>query len=99
MAQPGRTKTNARPKRRRPLDEEGIIPILARAVREVENAVNRDGKVNGTNRTKFHAAGLLIREEKQRIDEDKSIPQKEREDINKRLDGLAMIMVLSLIHI
>jgi SNF2 family DNA or RNA helicase len=95
MAQSGRTANN-RTKRRRPLDEEGIIPILARAVREVENAVNRDGKVNSANRTKFHAAGLLIREEKARIDEDKSIPQKEREDVNKRLDGLAMIMVKSL---
>ncbi|MEY4312500.1 MAG: hypothetical protein RLZZ319_9, partial [Actinomycetota bacterium] len=95
MAQSGRT-TNTRAKRRRPLDEEGIIPILARAVREVENAVNRDGKVNIANRTKFHAAGLLIREEKARIDEDKTLPQKEREDINKRLDGLAMIMVKSL---
>jgi SNF2 family DNA or RNA helicase len=96
MAQTGRSKTNTRSKRRRPIDEEGIIPILARAVREVENAVNRDGKVNASNRTKFHAAGLLIREEKQRIDEDKKIPQKEREDINKRLDGLAMIMVKAL---
>ena len=96
MAQSGRNSTNTRAKRRRPLDEEGIIPILARAVREVENAVNRDGKVNATNRTKFHAAGLLIREEKQRLAEDKSIPQKDREDINKRLDGLAMIMVKTL---
>jgi SNF2 family DNA or RNA helicase len=93
MAQTGRNNSNARTKRRRPLDEEGIIPILARAVREVENAVNRDGKVNATNRTKFHAAGLLIREEKQRMSEDRSIPQKDREDVNKRLDGLAMIMV------
>lgn len=96
MAQSGRNNANARSKRRRPLDEEGIIPILARTVREVENAVNRDGKVNATNRTKFHAAGLLIREEKQRMAEDKSIPQKDREDINKRLDGLAMIMVKTL---
>lgn len=95
MAQNGRT-TARTTKRRRPLDEEGIIPILARAVREVENASNRDGKVNASNRTKFHAAGLLIREEKIRLDSDTTISQKDREEQNKRLDGLAMIMVKTL---
>ena len=32
-------------RRRRPLDEQGIIPILARAVREVESAAERGAKV------------------------------------------------------
>ena len=43
MARSGPTKTRTRPSgahraRKKPLDDEGIIPILARAVREVESA-------------------------------------------------------------
>ncbi|MGY6498864.1 MAG: ATP-dependent helicase, partial [Microcella sp.] len=74
MAQTGqRTKQNSRGtqarRRRRPLDEEGIIPILARAVREVENAAGR-GKVSPSNRTKFQVAALLVREERARVKDD-----------------------------
>ena len=66
MAQSGPTKTRSRPSgakraRKKPLDDEGIIPILARAVREVESAAGR-GKVAGINRTKFQVAALLIRD-------------------------------------
>jgi hypothetical protein len=96
MAQTGqRTKNNARGtqarRRRRPLDEEGIIPILARAVREVENAAGR-GKVSPSNRTKFQVAALLVREERARVKDDAEVPESERAEVLKRLDGLAGIM-------
>jgi hypothetical protein len=47
----------------RTLDNEGIIPVLARAVREVENAVQR-GPVAPSVRTKFQVVALLVREER-----------------------------------
>ena len=67
MARSGPTKTRTRPSgthraRKKPLDDEGIIPILARAVREVESAAGR-GKVTGQNRTKFQVAALLSRKQ------------------------------------
>ena len=52
---------NAKRGRKKPLDDEGIIPVLARAVREVESSASR-GKVAGHNRTKFQVAALLVRE-------------------------------------
>jgi superfamily II DNA or RNA helicase len=96
MAQSGPTRTKGRPKaagrqRRKPMDDEGIIPILARAVREVEAAASR-GKVTGHNRTKFQVAALLVREERQRAKDDSAVTVAERAEILKRLDGLAAIM-------
>ncbi len=79
-------------RRRRPLDEQGIIPILARAVREVENAAERGQKVSPSNRTKFQVAALLVREERARVKDDREVPESERAEVLKRLDGLASIM-------
>ncbi|MDO8336997.1 MAG: DEAD/DEAH box helicase [Microcella sp.] len=98
MAQSGqRVKSSQRKggsptRRRRPLDEQGIIPILARAVREVENAAERGGKVSPSNRTKFQVAALLVREERARVKDDREVPEGERAEVLKRLDGLAGIM-------
>jgi len=95
MAQSGPTKTGGRPQakrqRRKPMDDEGIIPILARAVREVEAAAGR-GKVTGHNRVKFQVSALLVREERQRAKDDAGLSLAERAEILKRLDGLAAIM-------
>ncbi len=96
MAQSGPTKTRSRPSgakraRKKPLDDEGIIPILARAVREVESAAGR-GKVAGINRTKFQVAALLIRDERARARDDTALTPAEKQEILKRLDGLAAIM-------
>ena len=96
MAQSGPTKTRSRPSgakraRKKPLDDEGIIPILARAVREVESAAGR-GKVAGINRTKFQVAALLIRDERARARDDIALTPAEKQEILKRLDGLAAIM-------
>jgi hypothetical protein len=95
MAQSGPTKTLARSAkaraRKRPLDDEGIIPILARAVREVEAQASR-GKVNAANRTKFQVSALLVREERNRVKDDPEVTAQERAEVLKRLDGLAAIM-------
>ena len=96
MAQSGPAKTRSRPSgakraRKKPLDDEGIIPILARAVREVESAAGR-GKVTGINRTKFQVAALLIRDERARARDDSALSPAEKQEILKRLDGLAAIM-------
>ena len=96
MAPAGPSRTRSRPQgakrgRKKPIDDEGIIPILARAVRDVESAAGR-GKVTAGNRVKFQVAALLVREERARAKEDASLSAAERQETLKRLDGLASIM-------
>ncbi len=78
-------------RRSRPGDDVGIIPILARAVREVENAVER-GKASPANRTKFQVIALLMRDERARAKSDVSLTDAERSELLKRLDGVATIL-------
>ena len=77
--------------RRRPLDNDGIIPILARAVREVENAVARRSNVPGI-RSKFQVVALLAREERARVKADAAMSDAQRNEQLKRLDGIATIL-------
>jgi hypothetical protein len=67
------------------------MPVLARAVREVEGAVQR-GKVNPQVRTKFQAIALLVREERARVKKDSAVGETQRAELLKRLDGIAMIL-------
>ncbi|MBZ5740621.1 DEAD/DEAH box helicase [Nocardioides mangrovi] len=76
---------------RRKLDNEGIIPVLARAVREVENAVERRSAMPGV-RTKFQVVALLVREERARIKADTEMTEAQRGEQLKRLDGIATIL-------
>jgi hypothetical protein len=70
--QSGGRRTAPRNQRRtRPRDNEGIMPVLARAVREVETAVQR-GSVMGSTRTKFQVIALLVRDERARVKADES---------------------------
>ena len=78
-------------RRGRDLDNEGIIPVLARAVREVENAVQR-GQVMASVRTKFQVVALLVREERARVKADASSTEANRAEQLKRLDGIATIL-------
>ncbi|MCS0498001.1 DEAD/DEAH box helicase [Protaetiibacter mangrovi] len=78
--------------RRRPhQDETGIIPVLARVVRGIENAAER-GKVNAANRVRYRVVAVLAREERARIKGDASITDAERTKELTRLDGIATIM-------
>jgi hypothetical protein len=81
---------NQRPAARR-RDNEGILPVLARAVREVETAVQR-GSVMGSVRTKFQVIALLVREERARVNGDATLSEAVRSGQLKRLDGIATIL-------
>ena len=90
--QSGATRTAPRTQRRtRALDEEGIIPVLARAVREVEAAAER-GHVRPAGRTTFQVVALLVREERARVKADEGLGATRRAEQLKRLDGLATIL-------
>jgi SNF2 family DNA or RNA helicase len=78
-------------RRSRPGDDAGLIPVLARAVREIEGAAER-GKVGPTNRTKFQVIALLMREERANTKNDTSLTDAERVETLKRLDGVATIL-------
>ncbi len=75
----------------RDLDNDGIIPVLARAVREVEAGVER-GRVRPAVRTKFQVVALLVREERARIKADETLSEAQRAEQLKRLDGVATIL-------
>jgi SNF2 domain-containing protein/helicase-like protein len=75
----------------RDLDNEGIIPVLARAVREVESAAQR-GPVSPSNRTKFQVVALLVREERAHVKADAASTEAQRAAQLKRLDGVATIL-------
>jgi len=67
------------------------MPVLAKAVREVEGAVAR-GQVTAGHHYRFQAVALLAREERTRVMGDASIPEAKRENLLKRLDGVAAIL-------
>ncbi|MCW2786165.1 MAG: helicase, partial [Marmoricola sp.] len=77
--------------RARNRDERGLIPQLARGVREVESAVSR-GSVAPSVRTKFQVVALLAREERLRIKADTTLTEGRRGEELKRLDGIATIL-------
>jgi hypothetical protein len=65
--------------------------VLARAVREVEAAVQR-GPVAPSVRTKFQVVALLVREERARVKAEESSSEAKRVEQLKRLDGVATIL-------
>jgi hypothetical protein len=65
--------------------------VLARAVREVEAAVER-GAVMASVRTKFQVVALLVREERNRVRADETLNETKRGEELKRLDGVATIL-------
>jgi len=72
-------------------DNEGIIPQLARGVREVESAVQR-GRVTSSVRTKFQVVALLAREERSRVKVATDLAEPARAEQLKRLDGIGTIL-------
>ena len=81
----------SQPRRRQHQDETGIIPVLARTVRTIENSAER-GKVSPSNRTRFRVVAVLVREERARIKSDPGLTDAERTKELTRLDGIATIM-------
>jgi SNF2-related domain/Helicase conserved C-terminal domain len=78
-------------RRVRDRDNDGIIPVLARTVREVEAAAER-GPVMRSVRTKFQVVALLVRQERARVRADKISSHAHRAEVLKRLDGVALIL-------
>ncbi|MCW2797150.1 DEAD/DEAH box helicase [Nocardioides sp.] len=90
--QSGATRTAPRKQRRgRDLDNEGIIPVLARVVREVEGEAQR-GPVSRQGRVKFQVVALLVREERARVKADDTSTEAQRTGQLSRLDGVATIL-------
>jgi len=79
--------------RRRPQgrDDEGIIPVLAKTVRQVETAAQR-GKIGPGTRTAYQVVALLVREERARVKADTALREAERTLLLTRLDGIATIL-------
>ena len=87
----GGKRPAAQTRRRQHQDETGIIPVLARTVRTIENSAER-GKVSPSNRTRFRVVAVLVREERARIKGDSGLTDAERTKELTRLDGIATIM-------
>jgi hypothetical protein len=80
--------------RRRPgrsQDNDGLIPVLAKAVREIETAIER-GQVTAGQRSRFQAVALLVRDERARVRADSSVTEAHRDTLFRRLDGVATIL-------
>jgi hypothetical protein len=76
---------------RRRQDNDGIIPVLAKAVREVEGTVQR-GKLTLEVRPRFQAIALLARDERARVKTDPQLNDAQRDNQLKRLEGIATIL-------
>jgi superfamily II DNA or RNA helicase len=72
-------------------EDEGIIPVLAKTVRQVEAAAPR-GKVRPNGRTSYQVVALLVREERARVKGDTTMSEAERTTMLTRLDGIATIL-------
>ena len=89
--QSAKPRTQSTRRRARPGDEAGLIPVLARAAREVESAAQK-GPLKPASRIRFQVTALLLREEKERVKQEASLAEADRLGEQKRLDGLAGIL-------
>ncbi len=83
----GNTRTAPRQQR----GNDGIIPVLAKAVREVEAEAER-GRIRPGSRTRFQVIALLVREERARVKADTERGEAWKEEQLRRLDGVATIL-------
>ncbi len=96
--QSGSRRAAPRSQRRvRELDNDGIIPVLARTVRQVEAAAQR-GPATPSVRTKFQVVALLVREERARVKADQTSSEAHRAEQLKRLDGVATILATTAVR-
>ncbi|MDT0203816.1 DEAD/DEAH box helicase [Nocardioides sp. AE5] len=86
-----RSGQNGNRNQRPPRDNEGIIPVLAKTVRDIEHSVQR-GQLTNAHRVRFQVSALLAREERTRVKTDQEITDAQREGQLKRLEGIATIL-------
>ena len=92
MAQRQRQRgTRRTPAHARHKDNEGIVPVLARAVRELESAVQR-GPLSPGQRVRFQVVALLVREHRHDVRQSTELTDSQKGDELKRLDGIATIL-------
>lgn len=92
MAQRQRQRGSRRtPAHARHKDNEGIVPVLARAVRELESAVQR-GPLAPGQRVRFQVVALLVREHRTDVRASTELTDAQKADELKRLDGIATIL-------
>lgn len=92
MAQRQRQRGGRRtPAHARHKDNEGIVPVLARAVRELESAVQR-GPLAPGQRVRFQVVALLVREHRGDVRASAELTDAQKADELKRLDGIATIL-------
>ena len=92
MAQRQRQRGGRRtPAHARHKDNEGIVPVLARAVRELESAVQR-GPLAPGQRVRFQVVALLAREHRSDVRASAELTDAQKADELKRLDGIATIL-------
>jgi hypothetical protein len=72
-------------------DDQGLLPVLAQAVRSVENDAKR-GRLTMTTRATFQAVANLTRLERTRLKADSSLSDARRGEQIKRLEGIATIL-------
>ena len=65
-----------------------MIPVLAKAVREVDIAIERN-QMTSRHRARYQASALLARVERARIQADDTLTQAQRDNMMRRLDGVA----------
>jgi len=65
-----------------------MIPVLAKAVREVDIAIERN-QMTSRHRARYQASALLARQERARIQADDTITEAQRDNMMRRLDGVA----------
>jgi hypothetical protein len=87
---PRATASARREPRTRGPREQGLVPVLAKAVGEVELAVQR-GRAGVSTRSAFQAVALLVREERART-QSGDLSEARRAEQLKRLDGIATIL-------
>lgn len=88
--QPRRPKPAQQPRATRARPARGLIPVLTKAARDVELAVQH-GRLRTSTRGTFQAVALLVREERARI-QAAAVSEASRADQLKRLDGVATIL-------
>jgi len=101
LARPGQRQTGARrtaPRRQQRVRHSGggVISVLARTAREVEEAARR-GRVTPAVRAKFQAVALLLRDERARVRAAASTDAYRAEQL-KRLDGIATILATTAVR-
>ncbi|WP_218610448.1 DEAD/DEAH box helicase, partial [Pseudonocardia sp. KRD291] len=73
------------------------MSVLARSVREIQNAL-RSGRVTSATRTKFQAAALMLREERDRVRAPGTGSERHRTEQLKRLDDIAKTLAMNAVR-